>query len=604
VGDDRASLGDRGPRIIRRSFRRKLGAALLVVLLITSGMTLGLYLQVGGLLDDDVEQSMTAAASAEAGELNEWVAQKRLVARLLSDHPVYQSDTAAIRSFLRDQQSSQVDASIEQAFVIDRGEEVVTTSVDPALEGTAVAALPWQERFAFQSFDSVRLTDPYQLKDGTHVVGFISPITEQSGSLLVVAFETSAVFDRFEHPVEGGLTRVVNSNGTIVFADTQSATLTQYLRGSPRAPIVSSGLRGTTGFTDEPAFEAEMSEAGVVAAYAPVPGTDWVVVEHAPAASAYAILGEARQWILAVTAVGLVGLLSVIGLLGRDVTTALAGLRRRTRQIEQGDYDVDFDVDRPDEFGALNRALATMRDTLRERIEEIETTSADLAATNRTLQERSQMVRVLNRILRHNVRNDVNVILGRAEIAAERATDPRTSEDMQEIHDVAEELARLSDRTRRITHLVAESEDTAAVDLAARLPAALGPLDDASNDATVAIDIAADLDPVSVPAPLPDAVGDVVGLIVDNAEGPVAVEVTLSRTDCEDGSRGVQLRIEDDGNGLPAMDVEAVTSRTETALEHADGVGLWLLEWTAEEAGGTLQLNGTDATLELTFPVE
>jgi len=568
-------------------------------------MTLGLYFQVGGLLDDDVEQSMTAAASAEAGELNEWVAQKRQITRLLSDHQVYESgDDEAIRRFLQDQRARQVEASVREAFVIDRSEEIVATSADPALEGTQVVDLPWEERFAFTSFDSVRITDPYKLQDGTNVIGFISPIPEQPGSLLVLAFESSAVFTRFEHPVEGGLTRIVNSNGTIVFADNQSVTLTQYLQESPRAPIVSSGLRGNRGFTDEPAYAAQSPERDLVAAYAPVPGTDWVVIEHAPASAAYAILGEARKWIIAVTAVGLVGLLSVVGLLGRDVTTALAALRRRTRRIEQGDYEVEFAVDRPDEFGALNRALARMRDTLRDRITEIEATSADLAATNRTLQKRSQMVRVLNRILRHNVRNDVNVILGRAEIATERVSDQRTREDIQEIQDVARRLAGLSDRTMRITHLVAESEDTATVDLADRLPAALEPLDAAENAATVTVTIEEGLDGVMVPAPLPNAVSDVVGQIVDHAAGPVAVAVELAGTELEDGRRGVELRIDDDGDGLPPTDVEAVTSRTETALEHADGVGLWLLEWTAEEAGGVLELDKTDATVELTFPVD
>ena len=213
------------------------------------------------------------------------------------------------------------------------------------------------------------------------------------------------------------------------------------------------------------------------------------------------------------------------------------------------------------------------------------------------------MVRVLNRILRHNVRNDVNVILGRAEIAVDRVSDSRTRADIQEIQTVARDLARLSDRTRRITHLVAESEDTATVDLADGLPAALGPLDGADNAATVDLAIE-EVDAVTVPTPLPEAVGDVVGQIIDNADGPVAVDVTLAQTDCEDGRRGVCLRIEDDGNGLPTSDVEAVTSRTETALEHADGVGLWLLEWTVEEAGGALWLEETDATVELTFPVD
>ncbi|WP_434530293.1 HAMP domain-containing protein (plasmid) [Haloarcula sp. NS06] len=53
--------------------------------------------------------------------------------------------------------------------------------------------------------------------------------------------------------------------------------------------------------------------------------------------------------------------MGVVGVLGRDVTGALSRLTDRAEQIEDGQYDVEFDTDRPDEFGDLNRTIASTR---------------------------------------------------------------------------------------------------------------------------------------------------------------------------------------------------------------------------------------------------
>ncbi|WP_276274251.1 methyl-accepting chemotaxis protein [Haloarcula litorea] len=300
------------------------------------------------------------------------------------------------------------------------------------------------------------MTDPYAVQNET-VIGFISPIRRTPEQLLVVEIDTATIFDRFEHPVDGGFTRVVNSNGTVVFSDDAAATLTQYRDGNRRAPAVSSGLRGDSGFTESPAYETQPETEGeYVAAYAAVPNTDWVVIEHAPASEAYVITQQALRWIGGIAAFTLLALVGVVGVLGRDVTGALSRLTDRAEQIEDGQYDVEFDTDRPDEFGDLNRTIASTRDALQQRIEEIRETQTELEASNASLEERSEMVNVLNRILRHNVRNEVNVITGRAELAASRIDDEAAQADLEAVQNAAWELSTISSRTQRIKQLLAE----------------------------------------------------------------------------------------------------------------------------------------------------
>ncbi|MFT4883820.1 MAG: methyl-accepting chemotaxis protein [Natronomonas sp.] len=592
---------------VRSSFRWKLAAALLVVFVVISLVTVGLYVQVGALIEENVEQSMTTAATAEAEELDEWSDQNRLVTRVLSEHPVYETDDrASVREYLRGQRANRQEARIVRAYVIDRQNQTVSTSTDRELEGMTVRGLPWEERFAFRDFEAVQLTRPYRVDNRT-VVGFITPIRPMPGCLLVVEFDTAGVFERFEHPVDGGFTRVVDSNGTVVFADDGSTTLTQYHVGSARAPIVSSGLRGEVGFTESPVYESSESGGGAyVAAYAPVAGTDWVVIEHAPESEAYVILRQARTWIGGIAVFALIALLGVVAVLGADVTGALSALTERAKRIEDEEYDVTFDTDRRDEFGDLNRTLASTRDTLQRRIEEIRETKDELEDSNTALEERSAMVTVLNRILRHNVRNDVNVIAGRAELAASRVDDEETTEDLDAIQQAAWELAGISERTQRIKQLISETnEDTTCIQLEEYLRPALDEVEAVAPKTSVTVDTDEGLPTAEATSTLPIAVADVVDQIVAHTDGAVQVDVTITAAEPDgDGNEHVILRVDDDGDGLPKLDVRAVEDGEETPLNHAEGLALWCLEWTVAQADGELDVSPDDATFEVRLPAD
>jgi methyl-accepting chemotaxis protein len=607
MSSDRPSIPGvrRVASVVRTSYRRKLAAALLVVLLIGGTAAVGLYLQVGALLGENVERSMTAATNAEAGELTEWSRQNRLAARVLSEHPVYATgNQTKVRDYLQQRVSGREESHLVGAYVLDRRDLVVETSAAPALEGTPVADLPWQERFAFQSFDDVRITRPHQSRDGTTVVGFITPIRQAPGHLLVVTVDATSIFDRFEHPVAGGFTRVVDSNGTVVFADNRSAMLHQYTPGPLRAPAVSSGLRGESGFVDAPQYEQSATGEYVVA-YAPVEGTDWVVLEHAPVSEAYAITRQVGMWIGIIFSIVLVGLFGVVSWLGRDVNSALAAVSGRAERIERGEYDVAFDTDRPDEFGDLNRTLERMGDTLRERIEEIEETKKALEATNVALETRSTMVSVLNRVLRHNVRNDVNNVAGRAELLAERVDDEALREELEVIKRTALALATLSERTERIQQLLSEDpSERTTLRFPDCLQSALESVRAAQPDATVALHVPDGATPVAHgTASFPVALADVVDQIAAHNEGPVRIDVTVSREpSAGDVGDAILLTIEDDRDGLPALDLEAVGQGVETPLNHAEGLALWCLEWTVTHGDGELLVGATDATLQVRLP--
>ena len=588
---------------VRGSYRRKLAVGVLLVLLISGVATVGLFVQIDGLLSENVERSMTAAANAEADELSEWSRQNRLVARVLAQETVYASgNETQVRAHLRRSRQDLQERKIVNGYVIDRKNLTVETSLREELDGTAIEELPWEEEFAFRDFDDVRNTEPHQSVTGTTVVGYITPIQRAPGHLLVVTIDAASVFNRFDHPVKGGFTRVVDSNGTVVFADDREATLTQYRPQTLRAPPVRKGLRGESGFVEESSYtRPDAQTSDYVAAYAPVSGTDWVVIEHAPATQTYALIDETQQWVGIVGLIALIGLLGVVTVLGADVTATLSRLVDRARRIENGESDVTFETDRPDEFGDLNRALASTRDTLQQRFTEVQETRDALEASNARLQERSEMVSVLNRILRHNVRNDINVIIAHSEMVADMVDDEEIAEELETLERAAWDLATISEQTQQIKNVFEGDIEPSTVRVDKRLHESFerGVWD--TDSASITVSVEDGVVPVADIVPtLPSVLADVVGQIVEDADGTVTVDVRIDDTTQEAAS--LRIAVHDDGNGLSEMDVTSVTQGEETPLKHAQGLELWSLKWTVEKSDGTLALDTADATLEIVVP--
>ena len=87
-------------------------------------------------------------------------------------------------------------------------------------------------------------------------------------------------------------------------------------------------------------------------------------------------------------------------------------------------------------------------------------------------------------------------------------------------------------------------------------------------------------------------------------DGDPWLRVTVQPTD---GGDAVRLRIEDDGPGFTDAElaVHADTEATETALQHSDGVGLWLVRWIVDAYDGRVDVENADdggAVVTVTLP--
>ena len=204
----------------------------------------------------------------------------------------------------------------------------------------------------------------------------------------------------------------------------------------------------------------------------------------------------------------------------------------------------------------------------------------------------SRQLSVLNRILRHDIRNGANVISGRAELIAQNGR--AEGEHVDAIRERADALAALGEHAKSIEQMLREeTTERQTVDLAAVVESA-GDRVQQSYDAVEAKVATPERARVTA-HPLVDlAVEHVVENAVEHndAECPY-VEINASRL-TRDGEAFVEVRVADDGPGIPAAEVNVLERGYETPLEHGSGLGLWIVNWIVTESGGGISFDEND----------
>ncbi|MEA1932263.1 MAG: PAS domain S-box protein [Euryarchaeota archaeon] len=197
---------------------------------------------------------------------------------------------------------------------------------------------------------------------------------------------------------------------------------------------------------------------------------------------------------------------------------------------------------------------------------------------------------VLDRVLRHNLRNRLNVVLGHAETLADGTSTEAVPIHASAICKTATELLALSEKTRRFrTALEADAETTTTVGLGGVIEDSLGPVREEWPDARFEYRVDETARVQSENA-VRFAVTELLTNAVDHTESEtpqVRIEVTTA-----DGE--VEIRISDTGPGIPEDERQPFDDTTETPVDHAIGIGLWLVRWAVNSAGGDLDYEERD----------
>jgi len=236
-------------------------------------------------------------------------------------------------------------------------------------------------------------------------------------------------------------------------------------------------------------------------------------------------------------------------------------------------------------------------------IEAVMTTATDESGTaiGRTIvftditseRRRQQRIQVLNRILRHNLRNDLNVAKGYVGMMADGGSE--TDQYQHKIETMLDDLVTIGKKAQ-------STEEVLNAEPLAESPTQLGEIIQDSIKA-----VKTEYDTVSISGSVPKStavcinptiIGLVIREVLENAVRHTDSEVTISyETDTN------TLVFADNGPGVPEHETTALDRDQETDLQHGSGIGLWLVKWGVESFGGTVVFDthekGTDVRIRI-----
>jgi signal transduction histidine kinase len=212
---------------------------------------------------------------------------------------------------------------------------------------------------------------------------------------------------------------------------------------------------------------------------------------------------------------------------------------------------------------------------------------------------REQALDVLNRLLRHNLRNELDVTKARVGHAAETLDDPEVTDHLSTALSSVDSVLELAEKARA-TQQALDTDDDAPVTV---------PVVERVH--TIAADVSEEVagqvtvDGTETRIRTEEALFALaVRNVIENAlehstAGQPRAVVTVTET-----RDGVRVRVDDNGPGIPSAETEAIRAGRETDVVHATSIGLWLVEWATTGAGGTVEFgNGPEGSrVDLWFP--
>lgn len=212
-----------------------------------------------------------------------------------------------------------------------------------------------------------------------------------------------------------------------------------------------------------------------------------------------------------------------------------------------------------------------------------------------------QALEVIHRVLRHDIRNEMNVALGYLENIEEETT-AVVDESIDSLKSVIQRLVRRSVKAREFEKLLYEGFDqpNRSVSVDTLLEEQVSRVRDRYPDSTFELDT---IPPTSIIAN--DMIDKVIESLLENAvehnPDPVTVEVSTVISD-----ETVQIRIEDDGVGVPDPAKEQIFGREEEDdISHGEGFSLYYVDRVVNTLDGCVWVEDNEAggaTFIIEFP--
>jgi PAS domain S-box-containing protein len=225
---------------------------------------------------------------------------------------------------------------------------------------------------------------------------------------------------------------------------------------------------------------------------------------------------------------------------------------------------------------------------------EMTTTAVEINGTNHNLmlvqeitgrRERRQQSEVLHRVMRHNLRNDLTVVIGRIKILI-KELDGSAADHAKIVRDNAENLLDTVEAAADARDVIGRDIVRKPTDVVTLLREEIDKIEE-SVSCTVQTDLP-DSQAVLADTPLRRGLQHLLTNAVEHNDADKPA-VSVRVTDTADRPGWVAVEIEDNGPGIPSGETDVLTAGEETELHHGSGIGLWVVHWVVTRYGGDLE---------------
>jgi len=205
---------------------------------------------------------------------------------------------------------------------------------------------------------------------------------------------------------------------------------------------------------------------------------------------------------------------------------------------------------------------------------------------------------IYERVFRHNIRNRLNVIKGTAETVKTEQLDDTTEAGIQRIINASSKLYETAETVSIIQDVIRSPHRKSTINICHVIERELTTLEQKFDfvakreyESSVGVTCHEEID---------EAISELLtnAIVHNDADSPVV------RVSVEEHERFASILVEDNGPGIPEIELEVIRKQRETQLQHGSGLGLWLADRVARHSGGTLMFDVDDSgtTVEMIVP--
>ncbi|MXR42315.1 HAMP domain-containing protein [Halobaculum sp. WSA2] len=343
------------PDVLRRTYLRKFTALTLATLLVVTAAGFALQGQVAATLTDQTHDDLSSNAETTASEVSNWVDNNEQTVRLVSQQlKADAGDGEAVQTTIELEFRRLSEGVVALHYVDMNSMEVDRSTTDDAV-GTTLSGIEWEtgetDLSALPPTGAV-VSSTYE-SDGAHRMAFASWVPGTDRALVMTVDAAAVAGDATART--GGNLQIVDAESAVVMFSSDAEAMGEQFGGGEDSHALNHGT--------EMAGAHDMAGMNTVMAYAPVDGTDWVVIRSVPQSAAYAVVSQVRLALGAVIGIAALGFIVIGVTMGRSTSRNLRDLAARAEALAAGDTGsaAGETDDRIDEVGAVQESFEEVR---------------------------------------------------------------------------------------------------------------------------------------------------------------------------------------------------------------------------------------------------